>query len=409
MSTPNGASAPGPPPGDQPWDAPPGAAPVDLASQQVPQYGVPPAYTAPQYGAPPAYSAPTQGPGPGAEVTPAEGGFIARERPGMGLGLVILGSLVALVTVFLTWCEAVPSFDSDAPLKRLSPFELRDGLADLGGQKLPALLTPWLLLGVTAVAAAAAVAATVGLRSRARTTLARVAAWLIGQGGSTAYLVVLIASVDNASEPFVGYTGTTEYLQVRFVVPVSVWGIALAAVAWSALIGPRIVWAAGPLAPAGARLRVRVHVAAAVFAWLAAACVAIAFLAVPWFSAGGQTSTFAEVADAINASGSDLPLAQAYFGGVGYLVIVAVLAAAALLTLGAVGSVSRVMARTVGGLVGVAGLGLHIAAVSELDAESSAWSAGLYLVPAGLGILLLGVLLTARVTVWLPGSAVRAQ
>ena len=388
-----------PPRTDRPATEPPASAPPD----PPPPAAYPPA-SAWATSAPPSGAAPLP-PGrlPGAEVPPEEAGFRRGERPGFGLVLVVLSAIVALGSIVVPWYDTVPAFDSPVERERITPFDLPTRVEELGGESISSLLVPVLLIGLSVVALLLGAVATIGLRSNSRTLVARVVAWLAVQGGSIAYLVTLIAAVDQAAKPFTGYSGDTDYLSLHFEMAGSVWVMAMGALAWSALIGPRVVWTAGPATPPGATVRIRMSVMALVFAGLAAVVAAIGFLAVPWFSAGGTTSTFFEVSDALDGAGSGADIARAYFGWGGFLVLVAVLVAAGLVVAGATGGAPIAAARIAGLLVAAGGVAAHVAALDQIDADSDAFSAGVVLVPAALAILLLAVFLPARTTVRLPG------
>lgn len=416
-----------------------------------PQRPPPPTYAPPPASyAPPAVPGPA-GPGGYVDVDPRSAGLVREEKPGWALPFAVLGSLTMVVALFLDWIETqlFVSYDGNAngPLddrrKVTSLFDAVDTVKDVTGPDpdspdlgpLAEIFFPWLAIALTIACCVLVLAAAIGLRRAALTNTMRIAAVLLAVAAAGIAVLAIInlglnsgtgggavtVSPAAPAPPGAPQAGPELSFVASEVQPW--WGFTLwlggaVLVAIGGALGPRIVhklppgaqpsyagqpgqpgqigWAPHPGAASSGMLRHTTQVVAIVLTSIATVLCVAGYGFVSWAS-GGDTVTFSDLGEVARDRGfGDQAFAEAYFGWLGWVVLLFVAAATLLVVLGK--KPAGVNPRVVRPIV-VIGSGLalvaHLAALVELDGD---FGPAPYLVGLGLGLALLGALLPLRTT-----------
>ncbi|QCW51350.2 hypothetical protein FE634_14740 [Nocardioides dongxiaopingii] len=392
------------------------------------------------------------------DVDPESAGLVRREAIGFALPLAVLGTLMMLGSLALDWVETnrfvVYGSGQDGPLddrgEYAGLFDARDVVEDVVGVvprfhdagALAGAFFPWGALVVTVVACGLAALASVGLRRRTRTTVARTAAVVAVTATLGFGMIALLdlgwvldttggpdtsAPSSTGAAPESGGRAEPEFLEaeVQPAVGAYTWfGGAL--LLWIAgALGPRVGYrlpsgaaVGGPGAPGfpahlaapggpgappgpagwpvpygrGPLVRSTTQPVAVVLAALAAVLCLAGYGFLPW----ATDVTFADISDATREyGGGDDPVAEAYFGWLGWALLLGSGVVAVLVALGRRGrSVSPRAVRPFLVLVMAGGLLVHLVAVVDVDTLD----VGLLATSAGLAASLLGALLPLRTT-----------
>jgi hypothetical protein len=358
-------------------------------------------------------------------VDPRSAGLIRRERPGWALGFAGVGALASLAGLFLPrWVELWSSegdvFSSSE--EHLGLFDAVDRVQEVRvlDPEAPAPLgvaeayLPWLLVALTVVCCVVAVVAALGLRRPALTGAVRA----VG-----AFLPVVAAALLVVS---IWDLGWQRDVAARFndrpapppdlalsssvtpgVLGINVWVLGLACLGIAALLGPRIVhllpdgvtpasYGSGSAATAGhgGVLRARTQVVAVVLSAVGAALCVAGYGFLDWSSRGGSV-TFSDLGEAARSGGpGGDAYAEAYFGWLGWVVLVWTVVVLVLLVLGR-GSMNPVPVRPLVAIGSGLALLAHLAALVAI--EDSGGVAGVA-VAIGLAVSTLAALLPPRLT-----------
>lgn len=366
------------------------------------------------------------------DVDPTTVGFVRRERPGLGIAVAVVGTAVALWSLTREWVETQlfvsgGSLPGDIVDRRetVGLSSAVDTVRDVTGTAVDApdpgsladLFFPTLAIGLTVLCCVLAVAATLGLRHRALTATARVAAIAVvglavlvsvvalvqlgwepsDGGGAVTARATTVGPVDQAPEADPATSEVQPYFGFVF------WLAGAALLGCAGALGPRVVHrladGAAPATGPPPELRTSTHVAAAVVGGLATVLAFAGYVFLSW-GTGGPTVTFAEIGDAVRDQGlGDALVAEAYFAGLGWLVLLWLLAATVLLALAArpSGLGARAL-RPVVVAATVLALLLHLWALFELTDGGGDLGVGAHAVTLGLGTALLAAVLPLRTT-----------
>lgn len=392
----------------------------------------PPPHRQPQYAAP--------GPVGYVDVDPRSAGLVREEKLGWALPFAILGSLTMVIALFLDWIETqlFVSYDgnADGPLddqrEVTSLFDAVDTVKDVTGPApdvsdpgaLATTFFPWLAIALTIGCVVLVLAAAVGLRRAALTNTARIATVLVA---AAAFAIAVLAIVNlgldlgdgaRAASPRTAAPSPGDATEPSFIAGevqpwwgYSLWLLGTFFVAIGGALGPRIKHTLPPgarpsygdgrpgqpgWAPNPALLRHSTQVVAIVLTSIAAVLCLAGYGFLTW-ATSGDTVTFSEIGEAARDQGfGDRVVAEAYFGWLGWVVLLFVAAATLLVALGKkpTGVNPRVVRPIVA--VGAAGaLVLHLVALGQLDGDLGIAA---YAVGLGLGLALLGALLPLRTT-----------
>jgi len=380
------------------------------------------------------------------DVDPEAAGMVRTERPGWALLFAVPGIFAVVASLFLEWVvvELWVVYDSGRPAGDLEDtreeagiFGAIDSVKDVAGPApeshdpsvISTIFFPWGILLLTIVACLLVGAAAWGLRNKLRTNAARI--------GSAALLVLLtiwgfatyfdlgfetdgsgFSSTPRATTP--GNEPVLSYISSNvepFYGP-ALWGIGAILLFIAGCLGPRIVHklppgglpggpvampAAGqpfadPFGVARQTLAHRTQMVAVVLTSLAGALCLLGYAVLPWASGNGDSASFYDIGDAVREyGGGDDALIEAYFAALGWIFLLVVLGAVALVALGRRGTgVNAKLMRPI--LVGamVVMVLVHLYALYESGADLFDYDVGAHAVTLGLLLGFLGTILPLR-------------
>ncbi|WP_134767373.1 hypothetical protein [Nocardioides sp. 1609] len=384
------------------------------------------------------------------DADPESAGLVRHEAIGFALPVAVLGALMMVVSLALDWVETnrfvVYGSGQDGPIGDRSEyaglFDARNVVADVVGVvprfhdagAFAGAFFPWGALVATAAACALTALAAVGLRRRTRTAVARTVAvvavtatlalgtiglldlgWVLDTTGGSGGSSPSTAGAGGAPAP--GGEAEPELLtaEVQPALGAYLW-LGGALLLWVAgALGPRVAYRlppgaqVGPLGPPGypahpglpahpgapfgrgPLVRSTTQPVAVVLTALAAVLCLAGYGVLPW----ATDVTFSDISDAAREYGGDSAVVEAYFGWVGWALLLFSVGVAVVVALGRRGrAVNPRAARPILVAATAAGLAVHVVAVIDIDTVD----VGLLATSAGLAVSLLGVLLPLRTT-----------
>lgn len=381
------------------------------------------------------------------DVDPEAAGLVRKERLGWGLVFAVLGAVLVVAALFVDWVETgiVVSYErgADGPLENTAAtagiFSAIDTIKDVTGPDPEAhdpgtfarLFFPWLALLVALAAITLAVGATVGLRTKARTGLARVLGTVLAVVAAVAAVAAIVLLGIDVSDDGTAVTATPApaggqppsgepriSFLASFVDPylgVGLWLLGAALLAIGAMIGPRVVHDVPPgglpsgaagAAPAGPPtaawaprlVRHTTQVGAVVVGSIGAALAIAGYTFLPWGSGGGDSVLFADISEVARDTGfGDNELTEAYFAWLGWIALVLLVAVAVVLALGRKPrGISPKVARPVLSVLMIVVTAVHWLVVLDASSDLGDFDIGAHAVGLGLVLATIGVLVPLR-------------